>query len=212
MPPEWFRSTPRADAKRTEGVEEVSELTSPIQSGMDLKAYRDLASIDEGCRELGAVLGLSGPVPEDVFIGAMEDSAYARNLLISRSAPAFLKVLLDRPPQRAPDLEPGPKSNGELLAKAARSLWTWARSGMENVSDEAYRRRLDRCAVCPHHAVAPKRAVYALGAAFSSDTQPRMICTLCGCITANKARLATESCPGEDPGRPGLTRWGEPKA
>lgn len=189
----------------------MSELTNAIQTGADLKPYREFSTLAEGCAELGAFLGLDAPVSEDVFIGATQDPVYARNLTISRSAPVFLKVLLDRPPHRRPAEESREKSNVELLAKAARSIWHWTRSGMETVSDEVYRRRLDRCAICPHHSAAPNRALYNLGAAFSKSAQDRKTCGLCGCLTANKARLATENCPGDDPGRPGFTRWGEPK-
>jgi hypothetical protein len=189
----------------------MSELTRTAQTGTDVKPFREYASLAEGCTEFGTFLGLDGPVSEDVFVGAMQDPVYARNLIISRSAPAFLKVLLDKPPQQKPAAGQAEKTNVELLAKAARSLWNWTRSGMETVSDETYRRRLDRCAVCPHHTTAPNRAIYNLGAAFMDDTQERRICTLCGCVTANKARMATENCPSEDPHRPDFTRWGEPK-
>jgi len=189
----------------------MSEPARTVQTATDLKPFHEYASLAEGCTELGAFLGLDGPVSEDVFVGAMQDPVYARNLIISRSAPTFLKALLDKPPQREPVTERSEKTNIELLAKAAKSLWNWTRSGMETVSDEVYRRRLDRCAVCPHFATPPNRAIYNLGAAFAADTQERKICALCGCVTANKARMATENCPGDDPDRPGFTRWGEPK-
>ena len=189
----------------------MSEPARTVQTATDLKPFREYASLAEGCSELGALLGLAGPVSEEVFLGAMQDPVYARNLIISRSAPAFLKVLLDKPPQPAPAATRSEKTNVELLAKAAKSLWNWTRSGMESVSDEVYRRRLQRCAACPHHTTAPDRAIYRLGAAFTDDTQERKICALCGCVTANKARMATENCPGDDPDHSGFTRWGEPK-
>jgi hypothetical protein len=96
-----------------------------------------------------------------------------------------------------------------LLAKAARSLWAWSRSGLQYVSDETYRHRLAACAVCPHHRGSPRGAIYAIAAKVVGGTDPR-ICGLCGCVTVTKARMASESCPDTAPDRPGLTRWGEP--
>lgn len=39
----------------------------------------------------------------------------------------------------------------------------------------------------------------------------RLICGLCGCVAAKKARLPHEACPGPDPRDPTQTRWGEPR-
>jgi hypothetical protein len=171
---------------------------------------REFATLEEGCAALGAFLGLGGPAPAEVFHGALSDPDYARNLIIARPAPAFLKTLIDNPPRQARDAAGG-RSAGELLVKAARSLWAWSRSGLKTVSEETYRQRLAACAACPHHRDPPDRAIYTL-AAKAIDVAGRRICALCGCMTASKARMATESCPGIDPARPELTRWGEPRA
>ncbi|MDZ3833120.1 MAG: hypothetical protein U0S50_15080 [Sphingopyxis sp.] len=176
-----------------------------------MRPFHEFASIEEGCTELGAFLGLQEPVARAVFVAAVHDGAYARNLIIARTAPAFLNRLLENPPP-LPPADQEEASNVELLAKAAKSLWQWARSGMETASDDIYRRRLALCAACPHHRDPPKRAIYDLARPFTKGDAAQRICGLCGCITANKARLATENCPGDHPDRPGFTRWEEPKA
>jgi hypothetical protein len=179
-----------------------------------LKPFREFASVDEGCAELGRFLGLPGPASKDIFASALEDDTYARNLIISRRSPAFLKMLLEHPPRRFSEPAPGGSvkgpSNLALLSKASRSLWAWARSGLETVSEETYRLRLASCDACPHFAAAPDRAVYRMTAK-ANGNDARTICSLCGCVTATKARMATESCPGDDPNKPGFTRWGEPR-
>lgn len=172
--------------------------------------WRELTTLEEGCAALGAFLGLGGPAPAEVFYGALSDPDYARNLVIARPAPAFLKMLIDNPPRQAKDAA-RERSAGELLAAATRSLWAWSRSGLKTVSEETYGRRRAACAACPHHRDPPDRAIYTV-AAKVLDAADRRICALCGCVTASKARMATESCPGIDPERPELTRWGEPRA
>jgi len=64
----------------------MSDPARTVQTATDLKPFREYASLAEGCSELGALLGLAGPVSEEVFLGAMQDPVYARNLIISRSA------------------------------------------------------------------------------------------------------------------------------
>lgn len=175
------------------------DVTAPADA---LRPFGEYESIDQGCAELGRILNLDAPVAPDVFVSAAEDPIYARNLLTCRNTPAFRDRLLARPPRRWTADLPG---DAALLRSAAKSFWTWAKSGMQTVSDEIYRSRLAACESCPHLGKAPgDRALYKL-----AGTGP--ICTLCGCKVASKARLATDGCPGRDPSDPTLTRWGEPR-
>jgi hypothetical protein len=187
---------------------------APAPEAQALRPFREFATIEEGCAELGAFLGLDGPASRDVLHGAMQDATYAGNLIISRSAPAFLKVLLDNPPRRlnVSGDDAAEQSATELLAKAAKSLWAWSRSGLQKVSDETYRGRLAACAACPHRKQPPQRAIYGIAAKLAGGGADRHVCGLCGCLIATKARMASEACPDLDPLRPGFTRWGEPKA
>jgi hypothetical protein len=207
-PAEPARAGAHDDTKVAGMNERTLESTAPAP-----RAFREFATIEEGCAELGEFLGLSGPVSSDVFYSAMQDATYARNLIISRSAPAFIKVLLDNPPLRfiEPSRSAADRPAVELLAQAAKSLWAWSRSGLQKVSDETYRDRLAACGACPHHQAPPDRALYAIAAKVAGNGDDRGICGLCGCLTANKARMASEACPDADPARAGFTRWGEPK-
>lgn len=184
----------------------------PATESPALRPFREFATIEEGCIELGTFLGLSAPVSADVFFSMTQDATYARNLIIARSAPAFLDVLLDNPPHRfAPNRDAADRPAIALLAKAARSLWAWSRSGLRTVADETFQRRLAACAACPHHRDPPDRAIYEFAAKMAGNNGTRQICALCGCLTPSKARMSSESCPDTDPARPGFTRWGEPK-
>jgi hypothetical protein len=178
---------------------------------ISLQPFREFTTLDEGRAALATLLNLPQPVDVDVLISAIEDPDYARNLIVSRNAPPFLNHLLAHPPKRANTAAENPDDtaigNAALVGKAAKSLWAWAKSGLEMVSDEVYQHRLSACAQCPHHIEPPQRMVYKLAGATG-----RSVCDLCGCVTARKARLPHEACPSEDPERAGFSRWGEPKA
>jgi hypothetical protein len=203
----------RSRPPRERGLARVNR-TTRLPETAALRPFRDFAGIEEGCAELGAFLGLAAPAPADAFLSMTQDPTYARNLIIARSAPAFLEALLDNPPHRsAPNRNAAERPAIELLAKAARSLWAWSRSGLRTVADETLHQRLAACAACPHHRAAPDRAIYQLATTIIGNGDgARQLCALCGCITPSKARMASESCPDTDPARPAFTRWGEPKA
>ena len=185
--------------------------THPADAAVSLQPFREFTTLDEGRAALATLLNLTHPVDADVLISAIEDPDYARNLMVSRNAPPFLDHLLAHPPKRANtaasragNVEPG---NAVLVGKAAKSLWAWAKSGLEMVSDDVYQHRLSACAQCPHHIEPPQRMVYKLAGAAG-----RSVCDLCGCVSSRKARLPHESCPSDHPERAGFSRWGEPKA
>lgn len=202
----------------------VTVSTSAHRAGSIPVDFSSLESIEEGCAKLGAYLGLAQPVDRDVFISAVEDPTYTNNLYLSRNDPVFLKHVLDRPTRRwlkqstpengaAPTpLEVHEHSNGNLLSRAAKSFVKWTRSGLSNVDDETYRRRLSACAACPHHVQPPEKIVYKVAGLLGKKNESKYICDLCGCFTASKARMEHESCPAAHPTEHGLTRWQEPRA
>jgi hypothetical protein len=166
-----------------------------------LEAEAAVASVDDGCRRLGEILELDGPVPEPVFRAAVHDETYAHNLLTCRRTPALLEHLLENPPVVERD------SAVTLLRRASASLVGWSRTGFTTVDAAIYERRIAACLRCPHLMEADRHA--RLYRAVTGSDRPK-VCGLCGCPVAKKARRASEQCPGEDPARPGRSRWGEP--
>ncbi|HTD21424.1 MAG TPA: hypothetical protein VK738_02150 [Terriglobales bacterium] len=169
------------------------------------KVEAELPSLSQQCEELGRILGLDGPVRKEVLKAAIEDSAYANNLLVCRGNQEFLKVLLSKPQAR----QPSENSGMELIRKGAEALLRWGCTGFSVVSDEIFRERLSACVECPHLS-SPRegnRLLYMIAGAASKD---RAVCSRCGCVVARKARLTSESCPEPHPSVPGLSRWNEP--
>lgn len=182
--------------------------------------FDQLNSIEEGCDKLAQFLNLDEPVTRDVFFSMIEDSTYAANIIMTRHSRTFLDYLLRSPPRRfvsGPDNSTAQpevieRSNTQLLKKAAQSLLIWSGSGAQLVSDEVYQTRLSACAACPHYIEPPKKLLYKAAELLSksmSNNMPNKVCNLCGCVTANKAKLATESCPDNHLHRPGYSRWNE---
>ncbi|MVO98268.1 hypothetical protein [Paenibacillus lutrae] len=55
-------------------------------------------TIEEQCEQFGIILGLNGPVSEEVLFAAVHDTSYAHNLLAARRSEMFLNHLLNNPP------------------------------------------------------------------------------------------------------------------
>lgn len=136
----------------------------------------------------GEILGLTEPVSEAVLSAAVENDAYARNLLLCRRDPELLEHLLRNPPRRAPRFH-----RRELALRAASALARWAKTGFTFVDQDVLSRRLAACHACPDLVVGKVPT-----------------CAQCGCRVEWKARLSSESCPAVHDNTPGLTRWGEP--
>lgn len=201
-----------------------------------LPDFQTLTSVEEGCDLLGRYLGLDRPVPQQVFATVIDNPTYATALFTSRRSPAFRDHLLAHPevcertvqpraeatgvdatgvdetgadPARA-DETPQDPGSAALLLKAAKSFVAWGRNGFKTADDALYTARLAACDACPHHTQPERKVAYQIAAALTGGTASRKICALCGCVTQNKARLADERCPGQDPDRPGFSRWGDP--
>ncbi|EJN32517.1 hypothetical protein [Pseudomonas sp. GM80] len=181
----------------------------------DFKAF---ASVKDACAQLGQYLGLEKPITREVFAAIIKNPGYATNLFIARPAPAFRDYLLAHPDHgesiTGNSVEPVPAryvelDNRALLKKAASSFVAWSREGFKAADNDLFEQRISACNACPHQTDTPDRLAYRIGAALTGASN-RKICDLCGCVTGKKARLSHEKCPGDDPRRPGLSRWGDP--
>ncbi len=96
--------------------------------------------------------------------------------------------------------------NPKLMAHGARALWNWGKTGFAVVDEGTFQKRVAICLSCPNAMRAPSRLAYRLAQSGEADAQ---ICVFCGCVISHKARLASETCPDQDPHAPGANRWGE---
>ena len=163
------------------------------------------------CAEFADMLGLDEPVPQEVLARARSDDHFARYLLRSRGHPTILAMLLNAPEnaayREAQPSEPTPDaSNLTLMKKAGKATLKWAASGFRRVDDATLERRLAACRSCPHLKEPPDRLIYQVALVSRSD--PR-VCSACGCVASRKAAFPAETCPVEDPTRPGWTMWRE---
>ncbi len=173
----------------------------------ELETLTGETTLQNKCIEFGAILGLDEPVSETVLLGALNDSAYAHNLLVSRKTPDFLDVLLENPPyQPQAEIISDEKSTIELVAELSQAIWRWSKTGFSTVDEEVYDRRYAACQACPHFVDPPKKALYKL---LKADGPDAKICDLCGCVAPRKAHLTSESCAAPHPSIPGVNRWGE---
>lgn len=163
-------------------------------------------SIDAQREELGAILGLDGPVAEEVLAAAVANERYARNLLVCRGTPELMEGLLANPPRAA-----GRMGAVELAVEGTRALLRWGATGFTVAAGEQYRARLAACEACPHLSTPPAeggaRVLYRLAGTRAAE---RTVCTSCGCVVTRKARLPAAACPEPHPDRPGFNRWNEP--
>lgn len=156
-------------------------------------------------------LGLYEPVSEEVVRAALDDPLYAHHLVTCRNTPEFLQVLLAEPPDVAllPTDEPREHSTAKLVARAAKALWKWSKTGFAIVDEATYRTRLIACQSCHNFIDPPDNSLYRI-AGSAVEPSDNKICRLCGCVISKKAKLLSESCPDIDQNNPDHTRWGEP--
>jgi len=115
--------------------------------------------LPEMCARLGQVLGLEKPVPQAVLLRAIDDPAFAADLITCRNAPGFLAALFDdrRTRAYAPAGAPTQASSIALAAKAAAALTRWGKAGFSTVDASTLERRESACLACPNLA-APQAA------------------------------------------------------
>lgn len=159
-------------------------------------------TLGQACARLGEILGTSEPVSEQVLAAAMQDQAYARNLLVTRDAPELREHLLANPPAVRDDA-----STVVLTGRVTKALVRWARTGFSTVEEQVYRERRAACAACPHQIEAKRHPTLHR---MMADGESPKVCGRCGCSLTRKARMSSERCPDEDPRRPGFNRWGQP--
>lgn len=161
-------------------------------------------------------VGLPVPLPAAALRRAMIDDRFCFVLLAFRGNLPRLGELVNHPDNRAYELRgddeaPAPQPEGRstagLVIEAGKALNRWASSGFRTVDEQTYERRSAACSACPELTEPPVKWVYKVALAKASDDR---VCGACGCVASRKARLVTERCPRRDPGRPELSRWGEP--
>lgn len=182
----------------------------------ELLEIRDGESVDELRARFARLLGRAEPVPLAAFLRATEDPSYCGYLIASRNAPGFLEPLLNDPANaRYEPAEPTPQSNVALAGRAAKALIRWGRVGFSVADPETIARRESACLACPNLADPTATLQKLLPAKAVTDEPGRRtgakVCTQCGCQVSKKIRVPTEQCPVDDPARPGVTRWGEPR-
>ncbi len=172
-------------------------------------------TLADKCLAFAELLGLEEPVPERVLLAALEHNWYARRLFSNRHEPDF-QALLDNPPAtttRKPATGAA-FTNARLLAKAGTALARWGFSGFSTVPAEILGTREAACLACPNLAepssVLQRMSASAVVSNVTGYRTGNKVCSACGCVVKNKMRLATETCPVEEPAMPGLNRWGEP--
>ncbi|MGZ8157191.1 MAG: hypothetical protein ACXWT1_02240 [Methylobacter sp.] len=174
--------------------------------------------IDSQCKQLGQILGLDAPVSQAVFLAALEDEDYARNLLVASRSAEFLNVLLANPPDVAikgkDTIAGGDFSNGELIRKAAKALSNWAKTGFSIVTNDTLEIREDACLSCSN-LINPSKILQKIIPKSKNRTSKvgertgNRVCKLCGCNVSKKIRLPSESCPDQHPDNKEQNRWGE---
>lgn len=174
-------------------------------TGMQAITNIRLNSIEDGCRQLAALLELDTPVSPDVLIAAIQSEEYARNLLTCRRTPEFLRTLLDNPVGLRQVTREPTQSSLELLKTASHALARWGRVGFSVVSDDVLQNRLRACLACPN-----LRSTSSSEFAFYKVIKTQARCALCGCDVEKKARMSSEHCPDENPSVRGQNRWGQP--
>lgn len=171
-------------------------------------------TFDDKCRTFAYMLGLDEPVSREVLEAAIDYPAYARSLMGAKDNPERFSQLLYNPPIVGASKPLNNFTNARLIAKASTALFKWAASGFPTVSKAVLRQREDACLACPNLTEPSSVLQRATASAVVSDKVGQRTgnksCSACGCVITNKIRLATESCPIEDPEIAGMNRWGEP--
>lgn len=170
-------------------------------------------TLADKCRTFGYMLGLDQPVSETVLIAAVEEPGYARSLMAATNKPERLNDLLHHPPRLQSKVATNHYTTRKLLTKASSALMKWALNGFPTVPKATLRTREDACLACPN-LTAPTNTLQQITASAAPRTElgrrtGNKSCAVCGCVITNKIRLATETCPVEDPARPGVNLWGE---
>ncbi len=174
------------------------------------------SSFDAQCAKFGELLDLGKPVSAKVMWSAIHDESYARDLVINKRRPFYLKRLLENPPEVQSRHKPEHHhTNRELITSAASALIRWSKSGFTKVDAKILETRENACLSCPNM-VDPERFIQKIipSKTISNKIGERTgnhICDLCGCHIGKKIQLISESCPDKHPVKEGYTRWNEPK-
>lgn len=201
----------RNSLKKSTVIADINKIPTMMKIEEEINGSATLA---DKCVELGILLGLNNPVSEDVLLASLDDPTYAQNLLISRGSESFMRHLLNNPPKKiVAELQSQQYSNAELISRAGKSLLKWGLSGFTMVPFEQLHKREDACLKCSN-LLEPQKMLQKITASSVPTDEighrtGNKICLACGCVIKNKIRLATDTCPVEAAGTPGINRWGE---
>lgn len=182
---------------------------------MEITEKINPTSIEEQCKDYGILLGLENPVSEQVLKTALENEEYARNLLMAKQMPSFLRLLLDNPPdsKKTKTIITDNVPDRQLLKNGAKAILKWAKTGFSIVAIDVIERRENACLGCPNYSepettlqkiIPSNKITKEVGRRTGNNT-----CNLCGCSISKKIRLTSESCPDKHPTKSGYTRWNE---
>lgn len=192
---------------------EALELNTPPSCSTTsafLQSY-PIKSIDEGKEKLANLLGLKEPVSDIVFFAAIHSHSYFHNLMTCKDNPDMLNYLLNNPPllekvsNEAENINE--KTTMQLMAKVAKSMIEWSKTGFSKVDDLTYEKRINVCMNCRFLKDPPEKLAYKFATLTKKERFERKICALCGCIISNKARLPHETCPLNHPTIKGKNMW-----
>jgi hypothetical protein len=97
-------------------------------------------------------------------------------------------------------------TSSELVWGGINAFWSWMADGFNVVSPERFEQRLLVCGNCPFYQEAGNGLLYDIARKLTGASP---VCGKCGCTIFKKAKIASLSCPVEDPQRPGYTLWGD---
>ncbi len=167
------------------------------------------ASWNDMRKAFGNFLGIKDPVPSAVLNRARQDDKFTIYLIRSCHNETLLQLLFDAEANKKfepSSLEVVEFSNTELVSKASKAMFTWAKTGFRKIDEATFEKRINACHACEHLVTHPDQLSYKVALIKRSD--PR-ICELCGCIASRKARVISESCPLPNPNDSSKNRWGE---
>lgn len=119
---------------------------------------------------------------------------------------AFLEEIKQSLRGKDQALSPIEPSSEELIWGGLSAFWTWMLDGFNIVSPERFESRLKVCRNCPFFQETGRGLLYTLDSIIGGSSP---VCGKCGCTIFKKAKMASLSCPIEDPQKPGYTLWGD---
>jgi len=156
------------------------------------------------------LLGLDYLVPQEIFELALNDEAYARNLILAseETDKKYLVFWLQNPPK----ITPSTINSLDLMSQASKALIKWAQTGFTRVDKGTLEKRENACLACPHltepqHILQKWNTSQAQGQIGKRVSDK--VCGLCNCNLDKKLPIITSFCPSPHPENQQMSRWEE---